>query len=249
MSTDWNPWHGCTKVSAGCKNCYVYRRDAEFGKDSSIVTKTSSFNKPVRKDRKGKYKVKSEDGIVFTCFTSDFFHPDADAWRAEAWDMMRERSDLTFYFVTKRPERFYSSLPSDWGDGWDNVQICCTCENQYEVHKRLPVFLELPIRHKSVIVEPMLEHVSLGYFMEKYPGLIEQVTCGGESGPDARICDYEWVMDLMLECAAHEVPFHFMQTGTLFRKGGRIYHIDDHRQQIFQASKAGIDFPPASAAK
>ena len=75
MSTDWNPWHGCTKVSAGCKNCYVYRRDAEFGKDSSIVTKTSSFNKPVRRDRKGRYKVKSEDGIVFTCFTSDFLSP------------------------------------------------------------------------------------------------------------------------------------------------------------------------------
>ena len=43
MSTTWNLWHGCTKVSAGCRNCYVYRRDAEFGKDSSIVTKTKAF--------------------------------------------------------------------------------------------------------------------------------------------------------------------------------------------------------------
>ena len=43
----WNPWHGCTKCSPGCRNCYVYRRDAEFGKDASIVKKTASFNLPV----------------------------------------------------------------------------------------------------------------------------------------------------------------------------------------------------------
>ena len=53
MSTTWNLWHGCTKVSAGCRKCYVYRRDAEFGKDSSIVTKTKAFDLPIRKDRKG----------------------------------------------------------------------------------------------------------------------------------------------------------------------------------------------------
>ena len=112
----WNPWHGCTKCSPGCQNCYVYRRDAEFGKDASIVKKTASFNLPVKKDRRGNYKLKPEDGTVMTCFTSDFFHPDADAWRPEAWQMMKIRPDLQFYFVTKRPERFYEGLPEDWGD-------------------------------------------------------------------------------------------------------------------------------------
>ena len=63
MSTTWNLWHGCKKVSAGCQHCYVYRRDAEFGKDSSIVTKTKAFDLPIRKDRKGNYKVKPEDGV------------------------------------------------------------------------------------------------------------------------------------------------------------------------------------------
>ncbi len=244
MSTTWNPWHGCTKISAGCRHCYMYRRDAEYGKNSSIVTKTSSFRLPVQKDRHGEYKVKPEDGIVYTCFTSDFFHPDADIWRKEAWDMMRERSDLTFYFITKRPERFSVLLPEDWGDGWDNVHICCTCENQFEIGRRLPIFLKLPIRHKSVIVEPMLQHVTMARIFEQYPGAIEQVTCGGESGPDARICDYEWVMDLMLECVRYDVPFHFMQTGTYFRKGGRVYHIKNHPDQISQAAKARIDYPP-----
>ena len=45
----WNPWHGCTKISPGCKNCYVYRRDAEFGKDASVVHKTASFDLPIKK--------------------------------------------------------------------------------------------------------------------------------------------------------------------------------------------------------
>lgn len=53
----WNPWHGCKKISPGCMNYYVYRRDAEFGKDSSIVTRTASFDLPVKRDRK-RVKVK-----------------------------------------------------------------------------------------------------------------------------------------------------------------------------------------------
>ena len=51
----WNLWHGCTKISPGCMNCYMYRRDEEFGKDASVVEKTSSFDLPVRRKRDGSY--------------------------------------------------------------------------------------------------------------------------------------------------------------------------------------------------
>ena len=111
----WNLWHSCTKVSSGCSHCYVYRRDAEFGRDASIVHKTGSFNLPVRKDRHGNYKLQPDGEYVYTCSTSDFFHPAADEWRPEAWSMMKERSDLQFFFITKRPERFSVGLPDDWG--------------------------------------------------------------------------------------------------------------------------------------
>ncbi len=53
MSEMWNLWHGCHKKSEGCKHCYVFRRDAEYEKDSRIVTKTASFNLPIRRDRWG----------------------------------------------------------------------------------------------------------------------------------------------------------------------------------------------------
>lgn len=59
----WNPWHGCRKVSSGCLNCYVYRRDAEFGKDSSIIARTSSFDLPVKRNRNGIYKLQPDEGL------------------------------------------------------------------------------------------------------------------------------------------------------------------------------------------
>lgn len=45
----WNPWHGCTKLSAGCKYCYVYRQDAMYGTEeaASVCRKTASFDLPL----------------------------------------------------------------------------------------------------------------------------------------------------------------------------------------------------------
>ena len=110
----WNLWHGCAKVSPGCANCYVYRSDARYGRDSRPVTKTKSFDLPVRKDRQGAYKLPAGE-IVYTCFTSDFFIEDADAWRGEAWAMMKARGDLTFLIITKRIHRLLETLPRRLG--------------------------------------------------------------------------------------------------------------------------------------
>ncbi len=243
-SAMWNLWHGCTRVSTGCAHCYVYRRDAEFGRDTSEVHKTQSFTLPVRKyrsgPRKGEYKYPA--GTVFyTCFTSDFFHPAADGWRGDAWRMMRERSDCSFYMVTKRPERIRESLPPDWGDGYENVEICCTCENQKLADERLPIFLELPIAKKTIMHEPMLERINIRPYLRKYAGQINCVTCGGESGPEARICDYAWVLDSHLQCVEYGVSFHFHQTGARFRRGSRIYDVPREFQRD-QARKAQLDF-------
>ncbi|MCD8078747.1 MAG: phage Gp37/Gp68 family protein [Lachnospiraceae bacterium] len=241
--SNWNPWHGCTKVSTGCSHCYVYRRDAEFGRDASVVHKTAAFNLPIQRNRRKEYKLQPDGDYVYTCFTSDFFHPAADDWRPEAWAMMKARPELDFYFITKRPERFFIGLPEDWGKGYENVHIVCTCENQYMTDKRLPIFLELPIRHKEIIHEPMLEAIEILPFLEKYHAEIEKVSCGGESGEDARVCDYGWILNTMTQCVEYSVPFHFHQTGYNFRRGGRVYHID-RKDQHRQAEKAGVDYCP-----
>ncbi|MBQ8974826.1 MAG: DUF5131 family protein [Oscillospiraceae bacterium] len=241
--TTWNLWHGCTKISPGCANCYVYRRDSQFGKDASRVEKTASFDLPVRRGKYGQYKLQPDGGTVYTCFTSDFFHEAADRWRVEAWEMMRIRSDLKFMFVTKRPERFFVSLPDDWGQGYENVYICCTCENQEMADKRLPVFIELPIRHKQITHEPMLGSIDISRYLSRYARDIEMVICGGESGDNARICRYEWILNTRRQCVEYGVPFHFKQTGARFEKDGRVYAVPRKFQQS-QAAKANIDYFP-----
>ena len=235
VSTMWNLWHGCSKVSPGCAHCYVYRRDASVGRDSSIVKKTQNFNLPIRKTRDGLYKIPS-GSYFYTCFSSDFFHPDADVWRPDAWNMMRIRSDCHFFMITKRPERVKDLLPSDWGQGWEHVDIAVTCENQTMADKRLPIYLNLPLKEYAVMVEPMLSAVNLLPYIKN----IDSVSVGGESGPDARACDYNWVLDLHDQCIENGVAFSYHQTGAKLIKDGKLYQIP-RSQQHSQAKKAGLD--------
>ncbi len=235
--TIWNPWHGCKKISPGCLHCYVYRRDESIGRDAGEVRLTKDYELPRRKDRAGNFKVRPEDGMVFTCMTSDFFLEEADPWRARCWEIMRERQDLSFTIITKRIQRFTDCIPADWGDGYPNVTVICTVENQEQAERRLPVFLSLPIHEKQIIHEPMLEAVDISGYLKD--GQITQVTCGGESGPDARVCDYDWILNTRSQCMHSHVSFYFKQTGAVFRKSGRIYHIE-RQLQMSQAEKAGI---------
>ncbi len=232
----WNPWHGCHKHSAGCQNCYVYRTDRKYGRPSDIVKRTAQFDLPMQKNRAGGYKLAGGD-VVFTCFTSDFFVEDADEWRPAIWEMIRRRRDLHFFVITKRIERFSVGLPASWGDGYEHVTIASTCENQDRADYRLPILLEAPIKHKRIACEPLLGAIDLTRYLGPQ---IEHVIVGGESGEDARICDYDWVLRLRAQCARAGVAFTFKQTGAKFRKDGRLYHIARALQHV-QASRAGID--------
>lgn len=231
----WNLVHGCHRKSEGCKHCYVFTRDEQHGIDANIVRKTSAFYLPMRRDRRGDWKIPA-GSMVMTCFSSDFFIEEIDAWREEAWRMMRERKDLEFYMVTKRPERIAESLPRFWAELKARVYICCTMENQRRVDERLPVFQALPLVHREIIVEPMLEMVD---FHGSLSG-IDRIIVGGESGRNARPCYYEWVLDVRRQCEEAGVGFHFMQTGGNFYKDGKNYKLT-HKLQMAQARRANID--------
>lgn len=233
----WNLWHGCHKLSAGCLHCYVYRGDAKRDVNSSIVTQTKNFDLPLQKKRNGEFKIPSGT-LVYTCFTSDFFVEDADQWRAEAWAMMYQRSDLHFMMITKRIDRVANCLPANWGDGYDNVTICCTVENQSCADYRLPIYKEVPIKHKIIICEPLLEKIDLtSYSVGEW---IEQIVVGGESGYDARLCDFDWVMELRRISIENHVSFWFKQTGSKFVKKGKLYNVKRQFQHS-QARKAGLN--------
>lgn len=248
MPANWNPWHGCRKYSAGCQNCYVYRIDARHGGDASLVRKTADFDLPLKRKRDGSYKIPGGQ-LVWTCFSSDFLLDIADEWRPEAWAMMRERSDLRFLFLTKRIDRLAEVLPDDWGQGYANVHICCTVENQAMADYRLPIFRELPIRGKSIACEPLLGPIDMSAQLGPW---VSRLIAGGESGIEARLCDYQWILSLRQQCIDAGVSFFFKQTGAHFKKDGRVYNIP-RRLQSAQARKAHINYnakrptPPADS--
>jgi len=207
-----------------------------YGKDSSVVSRTAGFDMPLRRRRDGSYKI-APGTTVLACFTSDFFLSDADAWRADAWRMIRERSDCNFFVITKRIDRFMVGLPDDWGDGYDNVAVGCTVECMRVADYRLRIFRQLPIKHRIIICAPLIEPLDLSHYLDR--SLIEEVSVGGESGAEARVCDYDWVLGIRSQCIAAGVPFSFHQTGAKLLKDGRIYSIA-RKYQHSQAKRAGI---------
>ncbi|MDE6810897.1 MAG: phage Gp37/Gp68 family protein, partial [Muribaculaceae bacterium] len=122
--------------------------------------------------------------------------------------------------------------------GYPHVAIGCTIENQEMADRRMPVFLSLPIRHRLVIVAPMLERINLLSYLD--PELIEEVSVGGESGKYARPLVYDWVLDMHRQCMKSNVSFNFHQTGSYLIKDGRRYHIPREHQHS-QAKKAGLN--------
>lgn len=232
----WNPWHGCHKISAGCKHCYMFRGDELRGAryPSDEVHKTSMFSLPIRKDRQGDWKYPSGSHF-WLCFTSDLLIEEADQWRSEIWDVIRGRKDCNFTFLTKRPERLRVCLPEEWGDGYENVTIGCTVENQDRVDFRLPIFLSVPIKHRTVMAEPLLEHIEIERYLKTR--MIESVSVGGESGRNVRPLDFDWVKSIYSQCVRHKVGFYFHQTGARLIKNGRLYDIP-RKAQHSQAEKA-----------
>ena len=240
MHDIWNPWHGCKKCSESCQNCYMYFLDEQRGRSGADIYRTKSgFTYPLSKDRYGRYKIQSGEQLR-VCMTSDFFLEDADAWRDEAWSIIRQRPDVVFFLLTKRPERVRSCLHYDWGDGWENVFFNVSAENQKRADERIPILLDLPFKHKGIMCAPLIGEIGI----EKYlsDGQIEQVLCDGENYSGARPCHYEWVRRLRDECERHGVTFVFCGTGRRFVKDGRMYAIESSELQSSQAYRSGLSY-------
>lgn len=231
----WNPWRGCHRCSEGCKYCYIHKGDARKGIDTNLIHKTKRFTAPIERNKHGEYRMKGGQ-LVYLCFSSDFLLEEADDWRGECWAMIRERQDLHFLFLTKRIERFMDCIPEDWEAGYENVTVGCTVENQDAVDCKLKIFQQLPIRHRNIICQPLLEAVNLQPYL---PGC-ELVVVGGESDPKARVLNYDWVLSIREQCIQAGVHFSFRQCGTHFIKDGKQYHLHV-RVLMSQARKANLD--------
>ena len=197
----WNPWQGCLKVSPGCKYCYMYRDKKRYGQNPKAVvrSKAPTFYAPLTKLR---------GPLVFTCSWSDFFIAEADSWRSDAWDVIRQTPHLTYQILTKRPERITDNLPFDWGNGWSNVWLGVSVENN-EQRWRMDILRNIPATIRFVSAEPLLEAVELD--LESFGWVIS----GGESGigDKWRPAEIEWFLNIRNQCIAANVPFFHKQHG------------------------------------
>ena len=233
MEITYNCWHGCHKKSEGCLNCYVYTRDESIGKDAGIVYKTKSFDLPIRKNRNGTYKYPANTTFDM-CFSSDFFIEEADNWREEVLNYIKLRSDCYFFCITKRPERISKCIPNL--KDYPNLDIYCTMENQKRFDERAPIYLNLDLNNRGVMIEPMLERIDISKYLDK----IDLISVGGESGKNARTIDFDWVKEIRKICLENNINFYFHQTGANILVDGKLYHIPRNKQHS-QAKKAFKD--------
>ncbi|MGB6473810.1 MAG: DUF5131 family protein [Candidatus Sulfotelmatobacter sp.] len=220
----WNPWLGCDKVAPECAHCYIDRmlrkqHRAPWG--TLYLTKT--WGEPVKWQR-GLPGNKARR--VFTCSESDFFHVKADAWRPDAWNVIRDTPNLVYLILTKRPERILRHLPPDWAyaNVWLGVSTGCQQTlNKMDTLRRIPIHAQAV---RFISAEPLLESLVPGINLDGFGWVI----AGGESGSGAeyqwdrtgnwrkefstdgrRYMTIEWAEELRDECQSKGIPFLFKQ--------------------------------------
>lgn len=204
----WNPWRGCKKVSPGCANCYMYRDAKRYGHDPEIIVRSkTTFSDPVKWSKSGKVARGSK---IFVCSWSDFFIEQADEWRNEAWQIIRD-APYVFQLCTKRPERIYKCLPHDWGVGYRNVWLGVTGENQTQFDRRLEILSTIPAFTYWVSIEPMLERMTMNI---SQAAALDWVVIGGESGSNARPFDPKWIDEFLVHRVSSDVALFVKQMGS-----------------------------------
>lgn len=218
----WNPFVGCHKVSQGCSKCYMFREMSFRGKDPNVVVRTkTTFDAPLKWAKNGRVSPRSK---VFTCSYSDWFIEEADQWRDELWGIVRD-TPFIFQILTKRAERISRHLPPDWGpDGYWNVWLGISAENQEMADKRIPLLLDVPARVHWVSAEPLLGPIDFtGFSQFSSPDLrghltnikrLDWIVTGGESDfKSPRPCNPDWIRDIRDQCGKAHVAHFLKQLG------------------------------------
>jgi protein gp37 len=203
----WNPSAGCTKISAGCQNCYAetmaIRLQAmgvegyENGFKFNIVP--SRLNEPYKKKK---------PTVFFVNSMSDIFHKDMpEEYLNEIFNVIEDTPHHTYQVLTKRADRmedYFSKRPVP-----KNIWLGVTVDNRKEGLPRIDHLRNINATVLFLSVEPLLEDLG-----EMNLTNIDWVIVGGESGNKARPMDKEWVINIKRQCEEKEVAFFFKQWGT-----------------------------------
>jgi protein gp37 len=212
----WNPIVGCSKISAGCLNCYaekMARRQVAMGTPGyySVMDgkkwngKTVLVNKKLaiplhwRKPRK-----------IFVCSMSDLFHESVPfEWIDRVMDIIEQCPQHLFYLLTKRSAEMRDYVSTYGGDGGPlppNVHLGVTVENQDNVG-RIADLVQTPAAKRFVSFEPLLEDMPYIPDLEQ----VDYMFAGCESGPEQRLCSLNAIRYLMSDCRDAKVKIHVKQ--------------------------------------
>ncbi|MFH1466499.1 MAG: phage Gp37/Gp68 family protein [Pseudomonadota bacterium] len=211
----WNPVHGCTKLSAGCRNCYaetfserfrgVSGHPFEHGFDLRLLPE--KLDLPLRWQR---------PRMIFVNSMSDLFHEDVPTPFVErVFATMASAHWHTFQVLTKRSARLRQLAPDlPWpANVWMGVSV-----EREDCLGRVGDLLAVPAAVRFLSLEPLL-----GPLPDLPLAGIDWVIVGGESGPHARPMDPSWVRDIRRQCEHEGVPFFFKQWGgTNKKRAGRL---------------------------
>lgn len=206
----WNPIHGCSRVSAGCSNCYAEQLSyTRYGwTDKPWTAENAAENVTVKPDRlepggngyPGQYQ---EPKRIFVNSMSDVFHNEVpESFIREMFRVMRNYPEHVFQVLTKRPSRA-AEMNIEWPA---NVWMGTSVEDE-RVTKRLDLLRECDAETLFASFEPLIGSVGsidLSGF--------DWVIVGGESGPDYREMKHEWVWPIKNEARRVDAAFFFKQS-------------------------------------
>jgi protein gp37 len=210
----FNPWMGCQHVSPGCDHCYAETMmDHRYGRvewgprGKRIRTSEANWRKPLqwaRNARNGGHRKR-----VFCASLADVFDNRVElAWRLDLFTLIRQTPELDWLLLTKRPENCRRMLPRDWGNGYPNVWLGTTAEDQKHYDRRWQILKDIPGLVHFISYEPALGPLEIGSLKSRCP---DWIICGGESGAGARYMKPRWARNLLEECEALGVSFFMKQ--------------------------------------
>ena len=159
-----NFWIGCTKVSPACDHCYAERDWSMAGRFSRVEwgphgerSPTKDPMREVARIAAGAAKRGRRERVFINSLSdwADNHKSISDDLRASIFDAARLHPGLDLILLTKRPQNIARYLPGDWGDGYRNVWLGVTAENQEEADRRIPILLATPAAVRWVSAEPL----------------------------------------------------------------------------------------------
>ncbi len=215
----WNPVTGCTKISAGCDNCYAARFSERFRNVPGHPFETG-FDLTLRPDRLVQPLAWKRPRMIFVNSMSDLFHKQIPrSYISAVFETMERAKWHVFQILTKRSSLLQKYLNDRYSGGlapshmWFGVSV----ENEQAV-SRIIHLQKSRAMVRFLSIEPLIAPVG------QLPlNKISWVIVGGESGPGARMMKPEWAMDIRDQCVKARVPFFFKQWGGRFpKKRGRM---------------------------